>query len=127
MTVGEAPVREPEHAPVADRVEPLPVGLRHTGPGRRAEDRVARGGEVPAEREGRVGRRLDVRVGARDVRRGLTGVHLLAVARDRLSEGIAYLKEHGTDWQPGPVLGPMDIFRRVGFDWWHGIEEKFAR
>jgi hypothetical protein len=24
------------------------------------------------------------------------------------------------------VLGPMDIFRRVGFDWWHGIEEKFA-
>jgi hypothetical protein len=25
------------------------------------------------------------------------------------------------------VLGPMDIFRRVGFDWWHGIEEKFAR
>ena len=45
--------------------------------------------------------------------------------------GLSYgaynaLKEHGTDWQPGPVLSPMDIFRRVGFDWWHGIEEKFA-
>jgi len=25
------------------------------------------------------------------------------------------------------VLSPMDIFRRVGFDWWHGIEEKFAQ
>jgi hypothetical protein len=24
------------------------------------------------------------------------------------------------------VLSPMDIFRRVGFDWWHSIEEKFA-
>jgi len=24
------------------------------------------------------------------------------------------------------VLSPMDIFRRVGFDWWQQIEEKFA-
>jgi carboxyvinyl-carboxyphosphonate phosphorylmutase len=50
----------------------------------------------------------------------------MAAAVHAMEHSLAYLKEHGTDWQPGPVLGPMDIFRRVGFDWWHGIEEKFA-
>ena len=34
------------------------------------------------------------------------------------------LKERGTDWHEGPVLAPMDIFRKVGFDWWHAVEEK---
>ena len=50
----------------------------------------------------------------------------MAAAVPAMEKSLAFLKEHGTDWQPGPVLGPMDIFRRVGFDWWHGIEEKFA-
>ncbi len=50
----------------------------------------------------------------------------MAAAVPAMEKSLAYLKEHGTDWQPGPVLSPMDIFRRVGFDWWHGIEEKFA-
>jgi carboxyvinyl-carboxyphosphonate phosphorylmutase len=37
------------------------------------------------------------------------------------------LKRSGTDWPPGAVpLGPLDIFKKVGFDWWHGIEERFA-
>jgi 2-methylisocitrate lyase-like PEP mutase family enzyme len=37
------------------------------------------------------------------------------------------LKRTGTDWPEGATpMGPMDIFRKVGFDWWHGIEERFA-
>jgi carboxyvinyl-carboxyphosphonate phosphorylmutase len=38
------------------------------------------------------------------------------------------LKQSGTDWpESGPVMGPMDIFRKVGFDWWREVEEKFAQ
>ena len=51
----------------------------------------------------------------------------MAAAVPAMEKSLQYLKEHGTDWQPGPVLSPMDIFRRVGFDWWHRIEEKFAQ
>jgi len=40
---------------------------------------------------------------------------------------LAQLKATGTDWpKDGPVMGPMDIFRKVGFDWWHDVEERFA-
>src|SRR4030095_12772795 len=32
---------------------------------------------------------------------------------------LAKLQQTGTDWPKdgGPVLGPMDLFREVGFDW----------
>jgi carboxyvinyl-carboxyphosphonate phosphorylmutase len=42
---------------------------------------------------------------------------------------LARLKQSGTDWPKdgGPVMGPMDIFRKVGFDWWHDVEERFTR
>src|SRR5260370_33577778 len=50
----------------------------------------------------------------------------MAAAVPALEKSLAYLKEHGTDWQPGPVLRPMDIFRRVGFDCRHWIEETCA-
>ena len=50
----------------------------------------------------------------------------MAAAVPAIERALALLKERGTDWHDGPVLGPMDIFRRVGFDWWHGIEQKFA-
>jgi carboxyvinyl-carboxyphosphonate phosphorylmutase len=40
---------------------------------------------------------------------------------------LAQLQTSGTDWpKDGPVMGPMDIFRKVGFDWWHDVEERFA-
>ena len=39
---------------------------------------------------------------------------------------LAKLKTTGTD-AGGPTLPPMDIFKRVGFDWWHAIEQRFAR
>jgi 2-methylisocitrate lyase-like PEP mutase family enzyme len=39
---------------------------------------------------------------------------------------LAGLKQTGTD-AGGPTLPPMDIFKRVGFDWWHAVEQRFAR
>src|SRR5215468_417996 len=50
----------------------------------------------------------------------------MAAAVPAMEKSLVALKETGTDWHDGPVLSPMDIFRRVGFDWWHAIEEKFA-
>src|SRR5262249_40617823 len=50
----------------------------------------------------------------------------MAAAVPAMERALVALKETGTDWHDGPVLSPMDIFRRVGFDWWHAIEEKFA-
>src|SRR3990172_5404181 len=49
----------------------------------------------------------------------------MAAAVPAIERALASLKETGTDWHDGPVLSPMDIFRKVGFDWWHAIEEKF--
>jgi len=46
-----------------------------------------------------------------------------------MESALQRLKQSGTDWPEGdgPVMGPMDIFRKVGFDWWHDVEQKFAR
>ena len=44
-----------------------------------------------------------------------------------IETALEQLKQSGTDWpKDGPVMGPMDIFRKVGFDWWHEVEERFA-
>jgi carboxyvinyl-carboxyphosphonate phosphorylmutase len=50
----------------------------------------------------------------------------MAAAVTAIEGALARLRETGTDWHDGPVLSPMDIFRRVGFDWWHAIEERFT-
>ena len=50
----------------------------------------------------------------------------MAAAVAAIEQALARLKDTGTDWHDGPVLSPMDIFRRVGFDWWHAIEERFT-
>jgi carboxyvinyl-carboxyphosphonate phosphorylmutase len=50
----------------------------------------------------------------------------MAPAVAAIERSLARLKERGTDWPDGPVLGPMDLFRRVGFDWWHAVEERFT-
>jgi carboxyvinyl-carboxyphosphonate phosphorylmutase len=39
---------------------------------------------------------------------------------------LARLDATGTDWAGGPVLSPLEIFRKVGFDWWQAIEERFG-
>jgi carboxyvinyl-carboxyphosphonate phosphorylmutase len=44
-----------------------------------------------------------------------------------MEKALESLKATGTDWpKDGPVMGPMDIFRKVGFDWWKDVEERFA-
>lgn len=49
----------------------------------------------------------------------------MAAAVMAMETALVRLRDTGTDWSHGPVLGPMDLFRRVGFDWWHGLEERF--
>jgi len=43
-----------------------------------------------------------------------------------IERSLARLRERETDWEEGPVLAPMDIFKKVGFDWWNAIERKFT-
>jgi carboxyvinyl-carboxyphosphonate phosphorylmutase len=43
-----------------------------------------------------------------------------------IESALVKLKEHGTDWHEGPVLSPMDIFQRVGIDWWLEAEKKYS-
>ena len=50
----------------------------------------------------------------------------MAAAIPAIEHALGLLKERGTDWHEGPVLAPMDIFRKVGFDWWHAVEEKYT-
>jgi carboxyvinyl-carboxyphosphonate phosphorylmutase len=44
-----------------------------------------------------------------------------------IESALTKLKERGTDWHEGPVLSPMDIFQRVGIDWWLEAEKKYNR
>jgi carboxyvinyl-carboxyphosphonate phosphorylmutase len=44
-----------------------------------------------------------------------------------IEAALTKLKERGTDWHEGPVLSPMDIFQRVGIDWWLEAEKKYGR
>jgi carboxyvinyl-carboxyphosphonate phosphorylmutase len=44
-----------------------------------------------------------------------------------IESALTKLKERGTDWHEGPVLSPMDIFQRVGIDWWLEAEKKYSR
>lgn len=50
----------------------------------------------------------------------------MAAAVAAIEQALARLKERETDWHEGPVLTPMDIFRKVGFDWWRAVEQRFA-
>lgn len=44
-----------------------------------------------------------------------------------IEDALVKLKQSGTDWpKDGAVMGPLDIFKKVGFDWWKSIEDKFA-
>ncbi len=44
-----------------------------------------------------------------------------------IESALTKLKERGTDWHEGPILSPMDIFQRVGIDWWLEAEKKYSR
>ncbi len=43
-----------------------------------------------------------------------------------MERALGALRETGLDAQTGPIPSPMDIFRKVGFDWWHEVEQKFG-
>jgi carboxyvinyl-carboxyphosphonate phosphorylmutase len=43
-----------------------------------------------------------------------------------MERALAQLRETGTDFHDGPTLSPLDIFKKVGFDWWHAIEERYT-
>jgi carboxyvinyl-carboxyphosphonate phosphorylmutase len=51
----------------------------------------------------------------------------LMAATLAIESALTKLKERGTDWHEGPVLSPMDIFQRVGIDWWLEAEKKYSR
>jgi 2,3-dimethylmalate lyase len=51
----------------------------------------------------------------------------MAAAVPAMERALRHLKETQTESHDGPALGPMDIFRKVGFDWWHAVEERFSR
>jgi carboxyvinyl-carboxyphosphonate phosphorylmutase len=51
----------------------------------------------------------------------------MGAAITAIEQALERLKASGTDWHDGPVLSPMDIFKRVGFDWWHAVEGRFAQ
>jgi 2-methylisocitrate lyase-like PEP mutase family enzyme len=50
----------------------------------------------------------------------------MAAAVTAIERALTRLHDNGTDVPDGPVLAPMEIFTRVGFDWWHAIEERFS-
>jgi 2,3-dimethylmalate lyase len=50
----------------------------------------------------------------------------MAAAIPAMERALQLLREREVDGHAGPVLSPMDIFRKVGFDWWSDIERKFA-
>lgn len=49
----------------------------------------------------------------------------LMAATLAIEKALAQLKETGTDWNDGPILSPMDIFQKVGIDWWLEAEQKY--
>jgi len=49
----------------------------------------------------------------------------LMAATLAIEKSLTQLKETGTDWNEGPVLSPMDIFQKVGIDWWLEAEKKY--
>ncbi len=51
----------------------------------------------------------------------------MAAAVPAMERALTLLKERETDWHDGPVLGPLDIFNKVGFDWWNTVEQRFTK
>ena len=49
----------------------------------------------------------------------------MSAAIPAIESALLRLRELETD-DGGPTLSPMDIFRKVGFDWWHEVERRFT-
>ena len=53
------------------------------------------------------------------------GVSMFA-AMTAIERALAQLRETETDWPEGTTTSPLEFFRKVGFDWWHEVEQKFG-
>jgi len=53
------------------------------------------------------------------------GVAMFA-AMAAIERALEQLKVTETDGGAGVTSSPMEFFRKVGFDWWHDIEERFS-
>ncbi|MGH7277680.1 MAG: isocitrate lyase/phosphoenolpyruvate mutase family protein, partial [Candidatus Rokuibacteriota bacterium] len=49
----------------------------------------------------------------------------MVAAIQAMEVALGRLKERETDWHDGAMLSPLDVLRKVGFDHWSGIEQKY--
>ena len=54
---------------------------------------------------------------------------IMGAAIPAMERALDRLKARETDWPDDPAasapLSPLDIFRKVGFDWWSDIERNY--
>jgi carboxyvinyl-carboxyphosphonate phosphorylmutase len=50
----------------------------------------------------------------------------MTAAIPAIEGALRLLQEKETDWHEGPVVAPMDVFRKVGFDRWAAIERRYT-
>ena len=43
-----------------------------------------------------------------------------------IESALTDLRPNESDWREGPTLSPMELFQKVGIDWWLEIERKFS-
>ena len=79
--------------------------------------------QVPSGRTPRVKTAELERMGFKIVIHPIVCMGPAIVAMER---ALVQLKDTGTDFHDGPTLSPLDIFKKVGFDWWHAIEERYT-
>jgi carboxyvinyl-carboxyphosphonate phosphorylmutase len=50
----------------------------------------------------------------------------MTAAIPAIERALRLLKERETDWHDGPAISPMDVFKKVGFDRWAAIEQRYT-
>jgi carboxyvinyl-carboxyphosphonate phosphorylmutase len=50
----------------------------------------------------------------------------MTAAIPAIEHALRLLKERETDWHDGPAISPMDVFKKVGFDRWAAIEQRYT-
>jgi carboxyvinyl-carboxyphosphonate phosphorylmutase len=50
----------------------------------------------------------------------------MTAAIPAIEGALRLLKERETDWHDGPAISPMDVFKKVGFDRWAAIEQRYT-
>jgi 2-methylisocitrate lyase-like PEP mutase family enzyme len=50
----------------------------------------------------------------------------MTAAIPAIEGALRLLKDTETDWHDGPAISPMDVFKKVGFDRWAAIEQRYT-